>query len=142
MSIEIWGVEVYFIAIILSIFANIVIGMFWYSPIAFGKMWQKLVNKNDSELTMKPTDMVLSFMNAFLMTVGLNSVIQFSLQVSNLNEILNIFVTSAMITSTFILPALMNEVIWEGRSFKLFLINISHQFATYLVMSAILSIWI
>lgn len=139
---EVLGVEVHILSIIFAVIVNIVVGMLWFSPIMFGKYWQKLVNKTDADLQMKPLDMILSIIIALLMATGLNSVLQFSLIVSQLNEIVNIFATAGMITATFIIPPLMNGVIWEGRSYKLLAINVSHLFVTLVLMGAVLSIWI
>jgi hypothetical protein len=138
---EVLGVTVSPIAIILAIVVNMIVGMMWYGPL-FGKQWMKLVNKKEEELQMRTRDMLLSILLGLLMATGLNSVLQFAGDVSDLNMVSNIVLTSAMIAFTFILPTLMNEVTWEGRDIKLIILNWSHQFVSLLAMSTLLAFFV
>lgn len=138
---EVWGVSIYPIALIIAAVVNVAWGMLWYGPF-FGKMWMELVGKKSEDMEMKPTDMVWSVVLALVMATGLNSVLQFAQQVSGVGDILNIFVTPFMIAFTFILPSMMNLVIWEGKKVKLTVLNFTHVLTTYMAMSAVLLIWI
>ena len=91
---------------------------------------------------MKPVDMVGSIILSLLVATGLNSVLQFAQQVSCLDDLANMVATPFMVCFTFILPALINPVIWEGRKVKLVALNFAHQLVTYVGMSAVLLIWI
>lgn len=139
---EVLGVEVHILAITIAMVANFVLGAAWYSPVLFGNIWMKLLGKKDEDLKMTPIDGMISVFISFLTVVGLNSVLQFSLQVSELSEIINIFATAFMITFTLNLPIALNGVIYEGRSFKVFLINISYFLVANIVIGTIISIWV
>lgn len=140
--IEVLNVQIYLLAIFFAMLSNVFVGMLWYGPL-FGKSWIKLVGIKPSELTMDNDTYAKSILIALLGAIGLNSILQYSMQLSGLsNEIINVVVCAAMISLTFSAPPLLNLVIYENRPTKLFLINIFHQFAVYLVMGLVLSIWI
>jgi len=139
---EILNVQVSIIAIVLAVVANIVLGMSWYSKFLFGNIWMKLVKKKENELIMKNADMILSVVVALLTAIGLNSILQFSAEVSGLSLIPNVFACAGMLTLTIIAPFGLNEVIWEGRDKKLFLLNLAHHFVSYILMGAIISYFV
>ncbi|MCA9382835.1 DUF1761 domain-containing protein [Candidatus Dojkabacteria bacterium] len=138
---EVWGVEVHYASILLATVASMVIGMLWYGPV-FGNIWLGLVGKKKEDMQMKPSDMPMAVVVALLMAVGLNSVLQFSAKFSELGEITNVLATAFMISLTFVAPAGLNLVIWEGRKPKLFLLNLAYFFTNFLVMGLIISIWV
>lgn len=139
--IEVLGVEVHFISIILAMIVNIAVGMLWYGPL-FGKIWLKMTGMKQEDAQMKPIDMAMAWVVAFLMTVGLNSTLQFSEMVSEIDGILNILATAGMITATFMAPVGLNLVIWEKRNPMLFLLNMGHFFVTLIATGIVLSFWI
>lgn len=142
MEFEILGVTVSLVAILLAVLANMALGMFWYSEAAFGKQWMKLIGKEKSELSMGSKDIVAAIVVASFTAIGLNSVLQFAQIVGDLSIITNIITTSFMITSTFALPIIFNEVIWEGRKFQHFLLNLGYHFTNYVLMSTILAVFV
>jgi hypothetical protein len=144
---EVLGVQVNLLAIILAAVANILFGTLWYSPILFSKTWLKLVGKKPEELQMKTIHMVYATIAALLLAVGLNSVLQFAFMAANqngmvLSELANVFLTPAMVTGTFVIPALANGVIWEDRNKKLFLLNVAHSYFQNVVMCFILTLFV
>lgn len=138
---EIFGVLVNPIAIALAAFINIIIGILWYSTLLFGNYWLKLINKKKEDLEMKPLDILSSIISAVLVATGLNSVLQYSLILSGLNIWVNAVLTSFMITATLVAPAMYNSVIYEGKSKKLFLLNITHKLVELIAMSLVLSLF-
>lgn len=137
LEFEVLGVSVRPLVILAAIIVNVVIGMLWYGPV-LGKQWLKLTGKKEADLKMKTTDMIFALVLAFFMATGLNSIVQFSEQVSQLPDLVNAFAVTFMVATTITLPALANEVIWEGRNKYLLLLNFSHQFVTILGMSLVL----
>jgi hypothetical protein len=139
---EVFNVQVNILAIILATVAVIVIGMLWYSPVLFGNYWLKLIGKKKEELTMKSTDMVYATIVALLTVVGINSILQFSMKVTGLSELVNVILVAFMTSITISATTELNLVIWEGRSKKLFLLNLAHHFVEYLAIGFILAIFI
>lgn len=138
---EVLGVQVNIIAIVLAAVANIIVGILWYSDFLFGRQWKRLIGKTDQELSEDSSTMsyILGLAVALLVAIGLNSVLQFSSQVTGLMGLPNIFISVTMIVVTFVLATQLNGVIWEGKRKKLFLLNMAHHYVEYLVMAAVIS---
>ncbi len=139
---EILNVQVSIIGTVLAVIANIVLGMAWYSRFLFGNIWMKLVQKKEGDLVMKKADIVLSLVVALLTATGLNSILQFSAEVTGLSLLPNVVASAGMLTLTIIVPFGLNQVIWEGRDRKLFFLNIAHNFVSYVLMGAIISYFV
>lgn len=139
---EVFNVQVNILAIIVASIVNIVVGMLWFSPMILGKQWMKLVNKRESDVHMTTTEILFTIVNAILISTGINSVLQYSLMLSGLDKFPNAIATSFMITLTFVATTLFNSVIFERTRKKLFLINLSHNFVTYLLMCLVLTLFI
>lgn len=138
---DLLGVEINILAIVLAVVVSMVLGMLWYGPL-FGNQWMALVGKKKEDAQMRSTDLIFALLLALLMAIGLNSVLQFAQQVSDLSMVANVLLTPLMLSVCFLKPALANEVIWEGRSKNLIALNWAHQFCTMLVMSAVLAYFI
>ncbi|GAB4162937.1 MAG: hypothetical protein Fur003_5770 [Candidatus Dojkabacteria bacterium] len=104
------GVEVNILGLLLAIVVNMVVGTLWYGPV-FGNYWLKLVEKKKENMKMQSSDIVYALGVAALMAVGLNSVLQFAKEVSNLEPFANVLLTPAMLTFTIMAPALVNQMI-------------------------------
>lgn len=137
---DIYGVQVNILAIVVAVFANIGVGMFWYSDFAFGKFWRSLVKK--TEFKMDNMDMLWSTVGALLLAIGLNSILQFSHKVSGLMGFSNVLATSAMLALTINVPAQLDHVIWEKRNPKLFMLNLAHHFVTYVIMCSVIAFFV
>jgi len=135
---EVLGVQVNLLAIGLAAVVNIVIGMLWYSDLLFGKLWKRLTANTNTQ--MKGFDMILMVVLALLIATGLNSVLQFSSRVTGLYGLWNIVLTVFMVVTTFVLPTLYNSVIFEGKSRKLFFLNISHHYVEYFLMACVIAL--
>lgn len=134
---EALGVEVNLLAIALAVVANMVLGMLWYGPL-FGKQWMTLVGKKGDDMQMMAKEIVIALLLATLIALGMNSILQFAREVSELDYLQNVLISAGMVATVFILPVLGNEMVWEGRNPKLIALNWGHQFATYIVTGLVL----
>ena len=106
------------------------IGFLWYHPKLFGKSWVSLVNIGPEELNlrenMKQLIIVLSF--------AINVLIAFVIQFFSISPSQTFWVWFA-----FTVPALLTQVLWEGRSIKLFLINSGYWLAVFIATANIIN---
>lgn len=126
------------------------LGMFWYSPSGFGKQWMAAIGikwptdkKKQEEMKKKGAE-------------GMKTAIPLSI----LGNILTAVVMSLLITYTgmttlkgglfigflawlgFQAPRWgLNTVLWEGRPWTLYFINVAHELVGLLIMGAILGAW-
>jgi hypothetical protein len=139
---EILGVDIYLVAILVATLATIAFGMFWYSPGVFGRKWMELAGMKETDAKMTANDGIMAFIGALLSVLGTNSVLQFSAVVTGLDEFSNILLTAFLITLFFSATAKLNETIWERRSYALLVFNLIHTFIQYLIIAAVLAIWV
>lgn len=139
---EIFNVEVNVLAIALAMVANMAVGAIWYSPLMFSNLWIKLMGKKREEFIMTTQDLMLALINAGILAVGLNSVLQYSRMLSGLDVIPNMILTPFTCATTFSAYILINNVIWEGKSYKLAALNYAHTLVTMIAMCTVLEIFI
>ncbi len=131
-----------FLGVIAATVASIVIGFVWYGPL-FGKAWAKEMgwSEADMEAKKKEGNMGKSY---GMMTVG---------------SLVSAYVLAQFIAGTasagawdgamvgfwawlgFAAPIMLSAVLWEGKSWKLYQLNVGYQLVTWLVMGAILGMW-
>lgn len=132
-------------AVIVVAFINMAIGFFWYGPI-FGKMWVKEMGW--SEESMK-TAQAKGMAKQYALT-ALGSLIMAFVLAHNVvfgSEYLQMWGVWAGLQAGFwnwlgfIVPVTLSAVLWEGKSWRLWFINISYYLVALLVMGGILAVW-
>lgn len=150
--------NIYWPAIAASVVSNMVLGFLWYGPL-FGKAWAKemgmdMSNKPPAKEMYKA--MGLMAIGAFLIAYCLaynveawRSVMGASLaagqmpgmQASQIPMVLAI--NSALWTTIgYFVPVILNQVAFEGKSWKLFFINAGYYLVALAIMSSIMAYWV
>ncbi len=136
--------QINFIAVIITVVANFILGFLWYTPL-FGKAWGKEMGYDPNEKPEKGvmlkgmTFMIIgNFLFAWVFSHNIAAwqfvpgIKDMSLYASALN--------SAIFTWLgFYLPGELGATVWEKRSWKLFFINTSYHLASLLLASFILT---
>lgn len=138
-------VPINYLAVVVAAVANMVIGMMWYGPI-FGKPWVKLAGITSEKIAEAKKkgmakEYVLAFVGALLMSYVLSHVIIFGMSYMNVSGISAGFSSAFWVWLGFFVPVTMSAVLWDGKPWKLWLINSSYYLVTLLVMGAILASW-
>ncbi len=128
-------IGMYWKGILLATVAAMVIGSAWYSKMAFGKQWQKLVGLKDSDMKMGMAKaMLVMLLMAFVSAFVLKRFIVIAAPASYF-EALKI---GFWIWLGFVVTYVVGGGVFEKRPAKLMAINLSNQLVTLLVMAAIL----
>lgn len=126
-------------AVLIAVILSMVIRAVWYSPIAFGNLWMKLVGLSGKDMKKEGVWIyqVTTFIGLVLMALVLSLLLNL-LSVSNVVEGLKVgfFVWSGFVATTSLTNALFSQ-----KSLKLYLLENGHHLAVILVMSLILSAW-
>ncbi|MDC7222595.1 MAG: DUF1761 domain-containing protein [Spirochaetales bacterium] len=132
ISLNIW-------ALLVSALGNMVIGALWYSPILFGNIWLKLVNKKAEDISKKEgnTAMTLALIPAVVSTVGL----WFLVQISGALTAVDGLILGSAAALAFSGMSMLNLVFFENRSMKLTLLNGGYALVSYNVAAVILTLW-
>ena len=134
-----------FIAILVAVVANFILGFIWYTPL-FGKAWAKEMGFDTS---IKPTSGEMAkgmiFMvigNFFLAYVFAHNIAAWSFVpgMEEMSTTVNIMNSAIFTWLGFYLPVDIGIVTWEKKSWKLFFINTGYHFVMLLVASLILTL--
>jgi len=139
-------IHVNYLAVGAAMVASMVIGFLWYGPI-FGKAWMKEMNWPPDH---KPGPgvmrraMILMVISTFLTAYVLaHEVLIWRPSVWNVGadspDYIYGFFAAFFVWLGFFVPGLLNQVGWEGKSWKLFGINAAHHFVNLQVVGMILA---
>jgi len=143
-------VPINYLAVLLCAIAAMVLGFLWYGPL-FGKKWSELMGWG----TMTPEKMAekqkaarpayaITFVGALLMAYILANAITLFL-VAYPMEGADAFATGPLFGFWawlgFVVPVTIGQVLWDGKPWKLWLINVGYFLAQMLLMGAILGYW-
>lgn len=131
-SVNIW-------AVLVAALSAFIVGWIWYGPL-FGKLWMKLngfteeMIKEGGGMSM-PLIMIINYIATVLaafaiaMFIGIESDASFGL------------FAGFMIAIFWIGTSRLNDVLYERKPFKLFLINVGYNVVIYMIMGAVLGAW-
>lgn len=136
-------IQVHWLPVIVAAVAHFFIGWLWFS-VLFMKPWMKemgldkLTAKQRKEgMKEMPKSMVINFVT-LVITAWVLSWIILALKMSGAMGGIQV---SCWIWLGFFATTMVNTVIWEKKSWKLYGINVSHHLAGLLAMGAILGAW-
>lgn len=120
--------------------ASFVIGFLWYGPL-FGKQWMKLAGITPASMKKMKVTPVRA------MSIGFIAVLVTAYVLSNFVHVLGIMTLAAAVQFAFwtwlglVAPVQLGSYLWEGKPFKLFVLNTAHNLVALIIMSGILAFW-
>lgn len=137
------SVDINLLAVLVAAVASMIIGGLWYSPLLFGKQWMKLSGMSKQKIKKAKTNGKVgrSYFISFLMTlVACYVLAHFVIYVTA-----STFADGAQLAFWawlgFEVPLALNETLWGGKSFKLFVLNAAHHLVALVVAAGILATW-
>ena len=138
----------FFIAVIVSTIASFVLGGIWYAGPVFGNAWMAALGKTEADKQamrkQAPKGFVAGIIGAFISSTILGIFLLYGrgagigLPVGILGGI----VVGFLVWFGFLLTTGVSGAIFEGRSSRLLGINLGFSIVSYLLMGAILGIWL
>lgn len=128
-----------YLAVVVSALSAFIVGWMWYGPL-FGKAWMKLngftpeMLRDGKGLSM-PLIMIVNYIATALAALAIAMFIG-----TEANAGFGIF-AGIMIAIFWIGTSRLNDVLYERKPFKLYLINVGYYLVIYSVMGAILGAW-
>ena len=137
-------VPINYLAVVVAIVWNMALGMLWYGPV-FGKMWKSLMGFTDESMkamSMTPMKaMVGGVITAFLMSFVLTHDLVFASAYYGMGGVRAGMAGGFWNWLGFIVPVCAGAVLWEGKTWKLFFLNIGYWLVALMGMGVILSVW-
>ena len=123
------------LTVLVSSLVFLVIGCLWYSRLVFGRIWERYGCNKFLETKRKWLAFLLSFLFAFILAYFL-ALIEGYLDVTSFWDGV---IAGFLIWVGFILPANVFFVIWERKSFFLFLLDMGYWLIGLMIMGGILA---
>ena len=129
-------------AVIVATLVHYILGGLWYSPLLFGNKFLQLVNwtpehLREVESQSHAKELALAFVMSLLLVYILAHFVNYTKATTAIGGIQTAF----WLWLGFVVTTQAPTVIFEGRSFGLFAINVAYQLVGCALAGAILAIW-
>lgn len=136
------SVEVSLISIFVTAIVGMAIGGLWYSQLLFGDVWMKLSGMSKKELAQaKQKGTGKMYAAAFIVTFISAYVLAHFVQYVTTTTFVEGMQLGFWLWLGFVMPVQSSIVLWENKSWKLFVLNTAYQLVSLLVMGGILAVW-
>jgi hypothetical protein len=138
-------VPINYLAVVVAALASMVIGSVWYGPL-FGKTWMILSGITPERMdSAKASGMgktyLLAFVGSLVMSYVLAHALVFAAAYFKMSGIPAGLMCGFWNWLGFIAPVTLGAVLWEGKSWTLWLLMNGYYLLTLLIMGMILSAW-
>ncbi len=121
---------------------SMVVGFLWYSPILFGNEWKELMNLKKGDIDQSKKGMTKTYGISFVVAFITSFVLKQFIDLFYITNFFDAVQLAFWIWFGFVATTLVTGVLFEKKSWKLFIINSGYQLASFIIMSWILSYWI
>ena len=135
-------VNINYLAVLVAAAASFILGWIWYGPV-FGKIWMELAGITpEKPSTAKMIGISsLGFVGSLLMSYVLAHALIFASAYTKMEGAGAGLMVGFWNWLGFIAPVTAGAVLWEGKSWKLWVLNNAYWVVSLLGMGIILSVW-
>ena len=129
-------------AVIVATLVHFILGGLWYSPLLFANKFLQLINWTPEQVRqMESQSHVKELVIAFVMSFVLVYILAHFVQYTKATNAIGGIQTAFWLWLGFIVTTQVPLVLFERRSFGLFLINVGYQFVGCALAGVILAVW-
>ncbi len=129
------------ISVLGATIASIAVGFVWYGPL-FGKQWGELMGQSKEALPVqRQKSMGKSYILMAIGSLIMSFILANFVQVAGALSLIDGMSVAFWAWLGFAVPLLLNEVLWQSKPMKLYLINIGYQLVSFVLMGAIVAAW-
>jgi hypothetical protein len=133
-------VAVNWLAVLVAGILHFAIGMIWYSPIMFGKLWKQLAGVAEMKASAK--DMVLSLLGSLVVAYVMAQLVCSNVVCyAGAGSLINGALLGIMVEIGFIATLLLGDMIFEKKPLKLFVLRNGYNLVALAVVGALLAVW-
>ncbi|MFA6027274.1 MAG: DUF1761 domain-containing protein [Ignavibacteriaceae bacterium] len=133
-------VQVNYLAVLVCAIVSMIIGSVWYSPMLLGRTWMEEVDKSEDELK-KEFNPLKTYGIAFLSNLFIAFSLAQLMAHSNATTVAAGIRLAFLCWFGFIVAPMVINSLFEGKSFKLILVDSGHHLIVILVFGIILGAW-
>jgi len=134
--------DINYLAVLVAAVASMALGFLWYGPL-FGKTWAQLMGFDKKKMAeakkkgMPKQTWVLMVAGTLVTSYVLAHFVDY-LDATNVAGALQ---AGFWLWLGFIVPVQLGMVLWEGKPWKLYVINVAYYLVNLSVMASILALW-
>jgi len=130
-----------FLAVLIAALASFALGSVWYSPLMFGKGWQKAVGLSDKDI--KDSNMLVTFGLSFILMLIMAFGLALLFKGHNSNETTWLvgLAHGLFVGLFFISTSYGVNILYQRKPFKLWIIDAGYQITLLGIMGAIIGAW-
>lgn len=133
-------ININYLAVIVAAATSIFVGAMWFGVIC-RKQWMKLMNcLEDANMTANKA-YVIQVIASLVMAYVLAHAVIFGSAYTGIDGVLGGVLAGFFYWLGFVAPVTLGMVLWEGKPWKLWFINVSQWLVSLLIMGVILSVW-
>ena len=131
-----------YLAVLVAAVASVVLGFLWYGPL-FGKTWAQLMGFDKKKMAeakkkgMPKQTWVLMILGTLVTSYVLAHFVDY-LDAVNVAGALQ---AGFWLWLGFIVPVQLGMVLWEGKPWKLYILNVAYYLVNLSIMATILALW-
>ncbi len=139
-------VNVNYVAVLVTGVISVIIGMLWYSPVMFGKLWMKWSNFPTKMTKAQEATHKKAAKRGMIISVFVGIITAYILAV-----ILRLIGDAGavggaqiglLIAVGFVATTSINAVLWENKSAKVYVLSVVEHLIVFGIMGAILGAWV
>ena len=134
--------DVNWIAVVVGTIVGMVVGMIWFSPFGFGNLWMRLSGITQKQVEgAKKKGMAAQYFWQIAGTLVMTYVLAIFIKNLGLMTLEGGAIAGFWIWLGFIATTSLTSVLWEGKSFKLYLFNNAQRLVHLLIVGALIGFW-
>ncbi len=131
-----------YLAILVAAIVAFAVGGLWYSPVLFGKAWAKLSGMNEKDMKKaKQKGMAKSYVLMFMGSLVMAYVLANLLSLVGATNLTQALTLACWLWIGFFITTMLGTVLWEGKPWALYFINVLYYLVNLIVMASILVSW-
>ena len=135
-------VDINYVAVLIAAIVSMAIGSFWYSMKGFGKQWMALSGITPDKINAaKAKGMQKTYAIAFVGSLVMSYVLAHFVDYAGAATIARGAQAGFWSWLGFIAPVALGSVLWEGKPWKLYVLNNAYYLVSLMVMGALLTVW-
>jgi hypothetical protein len=127
------------LAIVVTALLAIALGSIWYSPLVFGKYWQKAAGLSDADTMQDPRSLLTALVSAFIANTIVLTLLAYGIQAARELGVTGFYFGIGL--TTFVGASLLSMVVWEKRSWVYFAIHAGYAALVIFFGISILTYW-
>ncbi len=136
------------LAVLVAAFVSMVLGFIWYGPL-FGKMWSQMMGWSDKDMEKMKAGMgmkmqmnyLITFVGSLVMSFVLSHTWVFASTYMNVSGPASGASTGFWMWLGFVAPVTVGSVLWDGKPWKLWILNNGYFLISLILMGVILAVW-